>query len=769
LDSPRGPGVRRIVLSAVMLAAIFALTLMGFEPPAPKSANARATEFSAVRAGNTLDRILGGDLPHPLGSPANDTVRGHIVDELTALGYQPQVQTAFACGEYGGCGTVNNVVARLDGADPDGGAVLLAAHYDSVAAGPGDSDDGTGVAAVLEIGRALKALPPPRHSIILLLDEGEEEGLLGAQAFVDSHPWAKDVRAAVNLDARGTSGVSILFETGDANEFAVRLYAAHGARPSASSIVYTIYKHTRYDTDFTVFKAAGYQGMNFAYLGGVAQYHTPLDNSSNVSLASLQHHGENALPSIVALAQADFSSLPVQEAVFFDVLGRWIIHWPARRSLAFAVGVFLLLLAQIAWMIRSRRLTPGAFVWGLIGWPLTMAITGALALVLALAIRFTGATPVDWIAHPLPLEIAFGSLAASLAIPCGIFFTRRAGFWGLWSGVWSGWALLAVAVSWRVPGVSYVVLIPAGIAALTGLPFTLRRADSGPGSILPVILPLATAAIVGFGPAILSYEGFGTRALAILSLVVAFLLTPIAPLCVDLQDAAGFRATAVPWIPILATGLAVFAAVVAPVYSAKVPERVNIKYWQDADSGTSQWIVQPDSGRLSEPIRLAATFRRADRGALPWDLNPAFVADAPHLDLAAPTFTILEASPADGRRSYRALLRSERGAPFAAVFFPPDAGVESVTIGGHPVRPSPTLVRQHFNGWAVYFCPAISPGGVEIGFTVPIGKPIEVSAADQSYGLPSEGTFLLNSRPLTATPSGSGDTTIVTRRVQLLP
>jgi hypothetical protein len=59
--------------------------------------------------------------------------------------------------------------------------------------------------------------------------------------------------------------------------------------------------------------------------------------------------------------------------------------------------------------------------------------------------------------------------------------------------------------------------------------------------------------------------------------------------------------------------------------------------------------------------------------------------------------------------------------------------------------------------------------GVEISFTVPLGTPVEVSAADESYSLPRDGAFLVNARPLTATPSQDGDVTIVTRRVQLLP
>jgi hypothetical protein len=209
--------------------------------------------------------------------------------------------------------------------------------------------------------------------------------------------------------------------------------------------------------------------------------------------------------------------------------------------------------------------------------------------------------------------------------------------------------------------------------------------------------------------------------------------------------------------------------VVVPAYSAKSPERVNIEFSQDADTGNAQWIVQPASGRLPEPIRLAATFRSADRGAFPWDTRPAFLSDAPHLELPPPTFTILESSEGDGRRNYRALLRSERGAPFTAVFFPPASGVESVRIGGQPLPPATQGIRNYFNGWAAYACPAMPAGGIEVSFSVPLGKTVELSAADQSYGLPPDGMFLVNSRPLTATPSQNGDVTIVRRRVQLLP
>jgi hypothetical protein len=59
--------------------------------------------------------------------------------------------------------------------------------------------------------------------------------------------------------------------------------------------------------------------------------------------------------------------------------------------------------------------------------------------------------------------------------------------------------------------------------------------------------------------------------------------------------------------------------------------------------------------------------------------------------------------------------------------------------------------------------------GTEVTFTLPAGKSVQVYAEDTSFTLPLEGMFLLKSRPLTATPYGDGDRTIVVRHVELLP
>src|SRR5215831_122287 len=161
----RTPGIRRAGSSVIILAAIFLFSFLGINPPSAEPIGAPPGEFSADRAVQVLGRILLGDTPHPVGSSTDELVRSRVMTEFIRMGYQPQVQSAFDCNAYGLCAAVNNVVARLNGTDTssDGDAILLAAHYDSVAAGPGASDDGAGVASLLEIARA--EIAPPSQAL----------------------------------------------------------------------------------------------------------------------------------------------------------------------------------------------------------------------------------------------------------------------------------------------------------------------------------------------------------------------------------------------------------------------------------------------------------------------------------------------------------------------------------------------------------------------------------------------------------------------------
>ncbi len=83
-----------------------------------------------------------------------------------------------------------NVIAELPGSDPvlKDEVVLLGAHFDSVAAGTGATDNATGSAAMMEALRILKTVgAKPRRTIRIGLWGGEEQGLLGSRSYVEQH------------------------------------------------------------------------------------------------------------------------------------------------------------------------------------------------------------------------------------------------------------------------------------------------------------------------------------------------------------------------------------------------------------------------------------------------------------------------------------------------------------------------------------------------------------------------------------------------------
>src|SRR5262245_8194539 len=101
-------------LCLIAQCVVFAVATLGFEPPAAKGLDAPAEQFSAARARAELTLLLGDERPHPVGSIANKAVKARLVERLTALGLQPQVQATTGCStRWPGCARVENVLARI--------------------------------------------------------------------------------------------------------------------------------------------------------------------------------------------------------------------------------------------------------------------------------------------------------------------------------------------------------------------------------------------------------------------------------------------------------------------------------------------------------------------------------------------------------------------------------------------------------------------------------------------------------------------------------
>ena len=306
--------------------------------------------------------------PHPIGSKEHDRVRDYIVNRVKELGYEVEIQKTMVSATPNSylkkgekpkkgskdsngkvkVGYVENILVRIAGKNHDN-AILVSGHYDSVTGAAGAGDDGAAVASMLEILRIFKIEKEFENDIIFLFDDGEEMGLLGAKAFVDEHPWAKDVAIALNFEARGATGNSLMFETSPQNGWLIQEFAEFGESPRTSSAIYEVYKKMPNNTNFTIFQNAGMKGLSFGFIGKHTHYHTELDNVDNLDRRSLQHQGNSILKITRHFAKTDLTKVKLEQEdnVFFNIPTDGVIHYETKwvpYISAAVIGLFVLLL-----------------------------------------------------------------------------------------------------------------------------------------------------------------------------------------------------------------------------------------------------------------------------------------------------------------------------------------------------------------------------------------------------------------------------------------
>jgi hypothetical protein len=111
--------------------------------------------------------VIGGHEHNLFQFPALEAVAHHIEDALAGSGYAVQRQT-FAAGSA----EVRNIEVEVTGAARAGEIIIVGAHYDSVIGSPGANDNGSGVAAVLELARRFRGARPARTvRFVLFVDE----------------------------------------------------------------------------------------------------------------------------------------------------------------------------------------------------------------------------------------------------------------------------------------------------------------------------------------------------------------------------------------------------------------------------------------------------------------------------------------------------------------------------------------------------------------------------------------------------------------------
>jgi hypothetical protein len=529
LEVVRGKPSRYIPLAFVFLLIVSFITIALDRPPQPLSKEAPATEFSAERAMAHLTAIARA--PHPLGSAEHGAVRDYIVHVLQGLGLIPQIEkTTDSDMDV----TLDNIVCRLKGTSQEK-AVLMVAHYDSVGAGPGASDDGVAVAAFLEAARALKSLPQLKRDIIFLFTDGEEKGLLGARAFVSDSPWARDVGFVLNFEARGNGGPSIMFETSDDNGWLISNFGQAASHPTANSLSYEIYKHMPNNTDFTVFRRAGYPGLNFAFIEGPAYYHTSLDSISNVTAGSLQHHGDYVLQMAKQFGNT-ISAVPrTANLVYFDVLGLFLVRYSQSMATGF-LGIAAILTGLILYLgLRTQSLRAGDCILAFFSMIAGVIITTLGAwLVSLVALQMRHITRIN---AGLKYHTAWYILAASaVGLAGGVAFytliSKKLGATNLMMGAFLSWLNTAILISFYFPGGTYLFLWPL-LFSLAGAIIVFARGSAGPNIKSPIVVLSGIPAIVLLVPMIHKiYWAFAAQSGifvgALLGLLLSLLVGPVA-------------------------------------------------------------------------------------------------------------------------------------------------------------------------------------------------------------------------------------------------
>ena len=305
--------VRPFLLAvAVVAAALLAYGLFTL----PKAQSVDSDGFSAHRAlidieavsknyhsvAHTAERAqVRNYLMERLAALGADTVKTFRYDSLTGPENKHVVYTFDAV----------DVLAEFSPEDTDSSAactwLMLVAHYDSRYSQPmpkqdtvwsyGAADDGYGLGVILEtVSGLVKERSKWKQGVKVLFTDAEEVGMMGMKAIWENNREVFDnVGLMINIEARGTWGPALLFETSPGNAGIMDLYESEARYPYTYSLTSVVYSFMPNFTDFTIVKDS-IPGMNFSTVADINHYHTDLDNFSNVSANSVQHYGSQIFP-----------------------------------------------------------------------------------------------------------------------------------------------------------------------------------------------------------------------------------------------------------------------------------------------------------------------------------------------------------------------------------------------------------------------------------------------------------------------------------------
>ncbi|HXW08181.1 MAG TPA: M28 family peptidase [Vicinamibacterales bacterium] len=680
-----------------------------------------AVVFSEQNARAHVGMLAGTIGSRPVGTAANARARDYIVDQLRVFGFEVRVQEADARRpELGVTGRVTNVIGIKPGARPE--AIGLLSHYDSSPDAPGAADDALGVAVSLEAARVLAARPEGTWSLMVLVTDGEEAGLLGAAALVTDHEVTSRLHAYLNVEAVGSSGPAVLFEVGPGNGWLVGPWTRAAPHPSGASFGIEIYRRLPNDTDFSILKRREIPGLNFAATGDSYAYHTARDTPERLSQRTIRTTGENLVAIVSALEEADITRRSPWLPTYFDLGGTLAVSY--GPVIAWMTGALALLTGGIA-MVRS--VAAALRIGGVGRWLFTgfWAVTGSLAVLGSMIgttwlLRAARETFHPWYARPDRLFLLL--LVVGVAVGWG---AGRVGQWlparihGLrhpvvaWSITLPVWVVLAALTSWAAPGAAFLWVLPL-LAA--GVLFSLLPLASVTAVRLASILVFAVCAMLWLRPTIdmlrFTVAVFGRLPVVTPVFVYAALMAAAGVMIVPPLTAA--LATSRPLLrPMLMTAVLLLAvsaasgfAYGAPAYTSEQPLRRVIRVIQDHADPEASWEVASVEPGLD-------LLPGSPRGWTPADAAPA--TSAPRSKLPFPfVFRTKALSPGDAPVAIAeaAIGPLAEGSELSLAVVPREPGLTVAFVlpeGLTPARSNlPGLRRQ--GRWTATYLAAPPPG-----------------------------------------------------------
>ena len=745
--------------------------------PAPEPASAAPSSFSAERAMRHLEAIA--TETRFAGSPNHARTREYIQTELRDLGLVPQLQRTAVVNRFSEdadpeAGTVTNIVARIPGTDSSG-AIALNAHYDSGPAGPGASDCGSCVAAVLEAARAVRAGGPLQNDVLLIFSDAEENGDLGAAAFAEQSPLMRDIDVVLNWETAGSHGPSMLLGSNSSWLVGEVLAGAPDARTYSvlPSLFRGLFEAQQLNTDTQEYMDRGAAGVQFVYLRGQTDYHTALDNVERLGRGSLQMHGGYAVGLIRELGDAELTRRTGDRSTYFNVTGGVIVQYGPAVAVLLALAALGLLVAAVAAGLRRGALTVRGLIGGVLAFPLATLLTTAVAFLAWFGLK--AAVPdlgVFTLGTDQNAFFVFGLVAFAFAVFAALYapLLRRARTENLALGALAWWVVLSVGFALAAPSAAYLWTLPALAAAgvalwrISGERSRAWRWAAGVGVPLAVLIVIYAPVMLIFTVLAFRLDGLGLPAVGIMGLFTALaagLLVPhLGPRLAGRRALLGSR-----WLaPVAAAALAAVLVAVGVArlgYHEAYPRPDFVSYVLDADSGRAAWEAG-DRESWTEPLLRNA--READVELAPFSTFSGWRAPAPAVDLPGPELERVGARPDGDTVSVRLRLRSARGADNLATEFRASGPILAASVEG---RELPRTADMRDGGLKLPYV-GLPADGIAVVLELGGGGTLRATMSDWTQGLPAE--LDIRDRPADTMPaplSFRADPTVVVSEATL--